>query len=145
MCSKVYFELVDEGYEAEEAMRLAVERIDNELDKKPESKLKRQDEQGRGEDLDALKKTSASSDASRKNSANRQAGNSKKTRYDRNSRGGCTMAPIPKKRSANDLSEEETDEVVADWATGDTSSEQDPWDSVNTLSTEEDSSASETK
>jgi hypothetical protein len=34
MCANVYFSLVANGYEAEEALRLAVERVDSELDKK---------------------------------------------------------------------------------------------------------------
>jgi hypothetical protein len=144
MCSKVYFELVAEGYEAEEAMRLAVERLDNELDQKQEKKLKRQDEREKGEDSDAFRKMSTASSASRKNSANTsQADNSKRTQYRRNSRGGCTTTLTPKKRTTNDLSEDETDEIFIGQEIQDTTTEQDHWDYTELSSDEEGSSASE--
>jgi hypothetical protein len=146
MCTKVYFELVDEGYEAKEALKLAVERIDRELDKKQENKLKRQDERERVKDSNASRKTSTSSGAPRKDSANMsQAGNSKMIQYRRDSRGGCTIALIPKKRTANELSDNETDDVAVDQENGDSASEQDTWSSIESSSAEEDSSASESE
>jgi hypothetical protein len=145
MCNRVYFSLVDDGYDAEEALRLAVERVDSELDKKQERKMKQQDEQDGCEGPEALRKPSTSSSAPRKDSVNTSEVDRKRAKCRRNSRGGCTIALVPKKRSANDLSEEETYGVAVDQETGDTSSEQDPRDSFEISSTEEESSASESE
>ncbi|KAG9191730.1 hypothetical protein G6011_10464 [Alternaria panax] len=157
MCSKIYFELVEEGCKTEEAIRLAVQRVDIDLDKKRERKLKRQEECDEFEDLAAVRKRSTSSSAPRKdsldsyfafgasNSAKTSQAGTKRTQYRRNSRGGCTMALVPNKRSANYLSEAEPDDPTTNRNTRDTPSEQDPWDSIHSSSAGEDSSASETE
>ncbi|RYN33645.1 hypothetical protein AA0114_g11963 [Alternaria tenuissima] len=145
MCANVYFSLVANGYEAEEALRLAVERVDSELDKKQESKMKRHDKQGGSQGPEALGKPSTSSGATRKDSVNTSEVDRKRTKCRRNSRSGCTMALVPKKRRANELSEEETYGVAVHQEIGYTSSEQDPRDSFEISSTEEESSASESE
>ncbi|KAF7682265.1 hypothetical protein GT037_001241 [Alternaria burnsii] len=145
MCANVYFSFVANGYEAEEALRLAVERVDSELDKKQESKMKRHDKQGGSQGQEALGKSGTSSGATRKDSVNTSEVDRTKTKCRRNSRGGCTMALVPKKRSANELSEGETYGVAVGQEVGYTSSEQDPRDSFEVSSTEEESSASESE
>ncbi|KAL1800784.1 hypothetical protein ACET3X_001126 [Alternaria dauci] len=145
MCASAYFELVEMGHEAEEAMRLAVERVDTALDKKQERELKRQKEQDGNKGLSASGKSRTSLGALRKDSANTSEIERRRSRYRRNSRGGCTMALVPKKRSANDLSEGEIDEFAADEETGYTSSEQKPLSSLEDSSADEESSGSESE
>jgi hypothetical protein len=147
MCSKVYFELIAEGHEVDEALRLAVERLDYELDKKQEYKMKREDLQGVVESSDAFQDTIASDIASRRNFANMgQAASSERRQCRRNSRGGYTISLIPKKRTTDDLSNENSGEVAADQEDGDISSGKDSWDNLEMVSSaEENSSASDTE
>ncbi|KAI4908618.1 uncharacterized protein J4E92_010811 [Alternaria infectoria] len=136
MCAKVYFELLAQEREAEEALALAIERVDSELDKKQEAKMKRQEAKEEIGDSDAVEGASTSVSASRRDSA----------ATSRNSRGGCTMSLVPKKRTMDDVIEESLDEVVGDLGDGDMGSEKDSCDSVVVSSSdEEDSSGSDSE
>ncbi|KAI4662609.1 uncharacterized protein J4E88_010878 [Alternaria novae-zelandiae] len=136
MCAKVYFELLAQAHEAEEALALAIERVDNELDKKQEAKMKRQEAKEEVGDSDAVEGASTSASVSRRDSA----------ATSRNSRGGCTMSLVPKKRTMDDVIEESLDEVVGDLENRDMGSERESGDSVAMSSSdEEDSSASDSE
>ncbi|KAI4923306.1 hypothetical protein J4E85_008343 [Alternaria conjuncta] len=136
MCAKVYFGLLAEGNEAEEALRLAIERVDSELDKKQEAKMKRQEAREEVGDEDAVEGASSSVSVERRDSA----------ATSRNSRGGCTMSLVPKKRTMDDVIEESLGELVGDLEDGDVGSEGESGDSVAMSSSdEEDSSASDSE
>ncbi|KAI4707274.1 hypothetical protein J4E89_008214 [Alternaria sp. Ai002NY15] len=131
MCAKVYFELLAQAHEAEEALALAIERVDSELDKKQEAKMKRQEAKEEVGDSDAVEGASTSVSVSRRDS----------TATSRNSRGGCTMSLVPKKRTMDDVIEESLDEVVGDLGDGDMGSERESGDSVSVSSSDEDDSS----
>ncbi|KAH6872139.1 hypothetical protein BKA58DRAFT_381416 [Alternaria rosae] len=134
MCAKVYFELLAGGHDAEEALRLAVERVDSELDRKQEAKMKRHEV--KEEARDSVEDASTSVSALRSDS----------TATSRNSRGGCTKSLVPNKRTMDDVSEEGLDDVVAGFGDGDVGSEKEFWDSVVVSSSaDEDSSASDSE
>ncbi|KAI4696887.1 uncharacterized protein J4E84_000010 [Alternaria hordeiaustralica] len=136
MCAKVYFELLAQEHEAEEALALAIERVDSELDKKQEAKMKRQEAKEEIGDSDAVEGDSTSASVSRRDSA----------ATSRNSRGGCTMSFVPKKRTIDDVMEESLDEVVGGLGDRDMGSEKDSCDSVVvSSSSDEDSSASDSE
>jgi len=110
--------------------------VDSELDKKQEAKIKRQEANEEVGDSDAVEGASTSASVSRRDSA----------ATSRNSRGGCTMSLVPKKRTMDDVIEESLDEVVGDLGDGDMGSEKDSCDSVVVSSSdEEDSSASDSE
>ncbi|KAI4643865.1 hypothetical protein J4E93_006878 [Alternaria ventricosa] len=138
MCAKVYFELLAQEHETEKALALAIERVDSELDKKQEAKMKRQEAKEEVGDSDAVEGASTSVSTSRRDSA----------ATSRNSRGGCTMSLVPKKRTMDDVSEESLDEVVGRLIDRDMGSDGEPEDSVGASSSsaaEEDSSGSDSE
>jgi hypothetical protein len=146
MCSKLYFEFIEEGLDAVEAMRLAIERVDSELEKKLESKMQRQDMKVQVQGSAAIQDTSSPTGASRKDSAaTSQAGSSRTHQYRRNSRGGCTLSLIPKRRTMAELNEDDLDEAATDTENGNALSVHDPGNSVGLSSAEEDSSGSDSE
>ncbi|KAF1948002.1 hypothetical protein EJ02DRAFT_391519 [Clathrospora elynae] len=157
MCSRAYFKIVDEGHGVEEALRLAVEQIDAELDEKQEEVMRKQ---GVQDDDDAesvgevgetstqathLKNDSTNtSHATRSNTGH--AATPTNNAYRRNSRGGGTFRMIPEKMNINDLSDDEMDEVeVYESDREQTQGAPSPREVIEISSAEEESSGSDSE
>ncbi|KAF2828790.1 hypothetical protein CC86DRAFT_319856 [Ophiobolus disseminans] len=103
MCSKKYFEAMEADLQHDEAVKFAIQELDDELDAKEVEMSERQEETQRSEDNE---ETSGQSSDSRKNSANTST--SSDTRFKPKSRNGGTTSLLPSKRPFEDTSDEDT-------------------------------------
>jgi hypothetical protein len=109
MCSRAYYEIFAQSWEEEEALRRAIEQVDNELEAKQEDMVRKRKERDEKEEQ-APEETDTEICHSHNDSANSSTAGSLKTgRYRANSRGGCTVRLVPKKRDIDDLLEEDDD------------------------------------
>ncbi|KAF1837089.1 hypothetical protein BDW02DRAFT_190637 [Decorospora gaudefroyi] len=126
VCSEKYFLALDGGLMHDEAMRLAIEATDVELDgKQDEGSRKQEKRDGKGgiQGYVAVEGTTAQAKPSRNDCANiSPAGSSKKSAcHHDSSRGDCTMRLVPKETNVIDLDDDEMDQVEVHQADGDIS------------------------
>jgi hypothetical protein len=109
-CSKKYFEAIDAGYEHEAAVRVAIDRLEAELENRQLKALDTQETEASEEELYTL---SSSVEAihvkSQDIASTSQDSDAQGDQYRRNSRSGCTVSLIPKKRAWTDASDDEMD------------------------------------
>jgi hypothetical protein len=113
ICSKKYHEAVDAGHEHEEAKKIAIEALEAELDAKQEAK-ERQEQSESSED-----EGEASTSVSDANSTSKDSANTSErghTAHRRGSREDCMASSVPQKRSAEDMSESDSEEDEDDEA-----------------------------
>lgn len=108
--SKKYFEAIDFGHEHEEAVRLAIEGVEAELEAKHKA-AERSDVTSDSEEAGSVGSPNSGTTEERRDSAN--TSQSGKYRGRRISHGGSTVATIPRKRNSEGLSDDEADEEVA--------------------------------
>jgi len=110
ICSKKYHEAVDAGHEHEEAKKIAIEALEAELDAKQEAK-ERQEQSESSEDEGETSTPGSEANSSRKDSANTsERGHSAHRRKE------CTASSVPQKRSAEEMSESDSEEDEDDEA-----------------------------
>ena len=147
MCSKAYHDLLADGHGAEEALKLAVEKVDHELDRRQEENEKRQYEQ-EDEISQAVKGRITYTSPVRKDSTNTsQIGSSKPYQHHGNSFGISRMPVASENRNNEDLNDSEIDEaeIEVHQSPGYVSSTQMPGNIDETSSDDEESSSSDSE
>jgi hypothetical protein len=94
-CSQKYFDLIDQGHGPHDAVKMAIEELDAEL----ESKLTQGKSRSVSSNVEGRRESEISSPRS-----------VRETRSQRNSRAGCKASSVPMKRSASVLHDDETED-----------------------------------
>jgi hypothetical protein len=149
ICAEKYFQAIDEGHEDEEALRLAIEATDAQLEEKQEEMLRKhgeQDEDGDDEASLEVGEASTQTSHSRNDSGSvSQTGSSKSDDCRRNSRGGFTGQLGFRKRNINDLEDDEMDEVEEYQTAGNTDAAPSSPEIIEFSSGEEETSGSDSE
>jgi hypothetical protein len=146
MCAEKYFQAIDEGHEDEEAMRLAIEATDAQLDGKQEEMTRKHEEQDEDcDDEESLEVGEASTQSSHSRNDSDSSSSSTTNACRRNSRGGCTMPLVSKKQNINDLEDDELDEVEVYQTAGDMDAASSSHEVIEISSAEEESSGSDSE
>ncbi|KAE8836872.1 hypothetical protein PTNB73_07777 [Pyrenophora teres f. teres] len=116
MCSKAYHDIIAQGCGAEEASKLAVDKVDNELDRRQEENLKRQEDRENQEISDVPEETTTINTSPVRNGSvsTDQTGSSDTSQYVGNSSRDSETTPVPRKRKADEMSDSKMDEAEAE-------------------------------
>jgi hypothetical protein len=113
-CSKKYFEAIDAGYEHEEAIKVAIEKLEAELESK---QIKAEEPESSDEVNHTPSSSIGDTEVKFQDAASTShESDAKDNRYGRSSRGDCTVSLVPKKRAWTDASDDETNEMDYDRA-----------------------------
>jgi hypothetical protein len=111
-CSKKYFEAIDTGCEHEEAVRIAIDKLEDELEGKQAKALDTHEEsEASGKSNDTSRSSSQDIDVRNGTANTSQDSGAHGDQYRRILRGGCTISLVPKKRASTDISDDETDDM----------------------------------
>lgn len=108
ICSRRYFEAIEAGHEDEQAERLAIERLEAELEAKQYEAPEAHEHTRRSEEAENFDRQSSEDSDNSCDSASLIE--SVQNRYRRTPRVGCAVSLVPKKRNIMDLSDDEADD-----------------------------------
>ena len=113
MCSRTYLDLIANGHGEEAAFKFAVEKVDDELDRKQEEKAQSRVEQHDEDMEDAIGETGTYISSLRNDSANTsQAWSLRQHQNYATSPGSSSISLVSMNRNAEDLIDEEVDDDI---------------------------------